>query len=151
MKTDVKANEILLEIDNMIIENEHRLLKYVARQFISIKQGDSLDDIRTKLLKYESSGAAGFDCGWSWLFINDHEIEEELEKQYKKLDKNLNSDYVAIVPKKITFNGGYALQVFLPNYPINVQSTKMKNCLLEQVGKYFEQFGIDSFVESELD
>lgn len=150
MSEKITGKEILRNIDNRIIENEVNILKNIAKEFIDIENKNPIE-IREELLEFERSGKTGFDCGWSWLVIDNEDINKDLKKQNDNLNKNSVSDYVTLFPRKIGQFENYGMQARLVNYPLNVQSTRIKNMLLNEIKSYLKEYNIDSYVETIID
>ena len=134
-------DKLLKRLETTIEENEQDILLYVARKLNLPfdKEVNDYDKLHQQILQFEREGKTGLDCGWSYVLGSNPQDQSILERVAdatveQNTKRVTGADYWLPFMKTPTT----ALQFKLLRYPLNVQSTTIKDAVnsyvLERVG-----------------
>ena len=123
---DVK--EILNKLNTICDLHENEAVKFVYENVLG-KQLDSVSipEAYDQIKQYEREGKTGFDCGWVRVEFFDKDFQTGLNKII--IQDEALSDYPNISATQNFMTNKKCIELQLPNYPMYVQSTTIKNML----------------------
>lgn len=120
------AKLVLNQLNTVCEMYEEDAINSLYRNIFGVLNLDDTIETRYNMIKqYEIEGKTGYDCGWVRVeFYND-----EFQTQLDELINNSGdlALYENINPATNYTTGQLGIELTLPNYPLNVQSTALKS------------------------
>lgn len=121
--------ELIEKIEKFVVENERNILLYVARK-INLPYDREVDTdakLSQQILDFERSGKTGMDCGWTFVLDCPNNTQESVQEVYDyMIEHNVKSNVLSTGTFWIMDSATPCINLRLPNYSLNVQSTTIK-------------------------